>query len=74
MKIYTHQTKNDLTAWASIRLGGAVLTFLPPGKFSLRGPDTNTLHCSLLHAKLQTKLVGPHGPPDVSQTIALDLR
>ena len=44
MKIYTHQTKNDLTAWAPIRLegpirfGGPVSTFVPPENFSFWGP------------------------------------
>ena len=39
MKIYTHGTKNDLTAWAStrlygpIRFGGPVSTFVPPENF-----------------------------------------
>ena len=60
MKIYSHRKKNYLMAWAPIRLGGTirfggpVSTFVPPGKFSLWGPACQPTTRS--HAQRFTKV------------------
>ena len=66
MKIYTHRTKNDLTAWAPIRLGGPVSTFVLPANFSLWGPGDSIAagfnlsnYSWMLPNKLHTNITKP---------------